>query len=282
MPQSPEPAARERATAYAVCTTPRSGSNLLCDLLASSGLMGRPLEYFNARSTIAPIARGNDLHGPDGSVDMPAYIAHIREVKASDNGVFGTKILFSQLKNVLTFEAGRSLLTDPRMRYILLVRRRTISQAISAYLARELDAWTLQREEHVAKEGNSRESVSYDAAKIAAELSVLGEHNARWLEFFEVNGFDFLPVAYEDLLADPPAVCHEVCRYCGIETDHEFTLDSARVKKQGDDVNRRFRETFAAESELNAHQARPESETRMLSAGLELWEPAAAEAEVAR
>ena len=32
---------------YAICTAPRSGSNFLCQLLAGTGLLGRPLEYFN-------------------------------------------------------------------------------------------------------------------------------------------------------------------------------------------------------------------------------------------
>ena len=32
---------------YLVCSTPRSGSSLLCDALALTGRMGAPIEYFN-------------------------------------------------------------------------------------------------------------------------------------------------------------------------------------------------------------------------------------------
>jgi LPS sulfotransferase NodH len=32
---------------YAICATPRSGSNFLSQLLESTGRLGRPLEYFN-------------------------------------------------------------------------------------------------------------------------------------------------------------------------------------------------------------------------------------------
>src|SRR3954447_11167479 len=41
--------------AYLVCATPRSGSTLLCELLKSTGLAGRPAEYFeNLTSTGFP------------------------------------------------------------------------------------------------------------------------------------------------------------------------------------------------------------------------------------
>jgi trehalose 2-sulfotransferase len=34
------------APAYLVCATERSGSTLLCELLAATGVAGRPEEYF--------------------------------------------------------------------------------------------------------------------------------------------------------------------------------------------------------------------------------------------
>ena len=32
---------------YVICTTARSGSNLVCDYLAKTGRLGRPTEFFN-------------------------------------------------------------------------------------------------------------------------------------------------------------------------------------------------------------------------------------------
>ncbi|TPL71848.1 hypothetical protein FJ941_28635 [Mesorhizobium sp. B2-3-13] len=34
---------------YSICTSPRSGSNFLCQHLSSTGVLGHPLEYFNGR-----------------------------------------------------------------------------------------------------------------------------------------------------------------------------------------------------------------------------------------
>jgi LPS sulfotransferase NodH len=263
----------EPPNAYAVCTTPRSGSNLLCDLLMGSAVMGQPTEFFNARSTIRPIAKSRELFLPDQSIDMEGYVEHIRATKVSPNGMFGTKILFSQMKNMIAFGAGRELLTSPRTRYILLIREETIAQAISAYLARELDAWTLERERQVAEQGNPRSGVPYDRAKIAAELAQIAEHNESWLEFFEVNELEFLTVTYEDLLRDARGVCQAVCRYCGVETGYEFAVERARIKRQGDDLNRAFRQRFAADSGLNMRERASNGVVK--AAGLLLREAAA-------
>ena len=35
-------------TSYLVCATPRSGSTLLCEALAVTGVAGRPYEFFEA------------------------------------------------------------------------------------------------------------------------------------------------------------------------------------------------------------------------------------------
>lgn len=276
-PNTPESSNGDRpryTRAYAVCTTPRSGSNLLCDLLTSSRVMGQPLEYFNVRSTIAPLASSNGLENGDDGVDMAAYVDYITREKVSPEGTFGTKILFSQLRIALEFEAGRNLLADPTTRYVLLIRRNVVAQAVSAYLARELDAWTLKAEEKLAKQGNLRDSVQYDREKIRTELTHIGEHNASWLEFFEVNKLDFMTVAYEDLLADPLTVCRSVCDYVGVETDYDFSLSRARVQKQGNELNKEFRREFASESPLSLEAMgadRPE-EAVVKAAGTRLYE----------
>lgn len=40
---------------FAICTAPRSGSNFLSQLVASTGQLGRPREYFNGPGAISTI-----------------------------------------------------------------------------------------------------------------------------------------------------------------------------------------------------------------------------------
>src|SRR5579875_3648135 len=108
---------------YIVCSTPRSGSTLLCELLKSTGVAGRPEEYFEARAaTGLPPHPGEYLEGlpptgagvraddtpPDPAPysdlrDMKDYAAHLersRRLGTTDNGVFGTKLMWRNLDDL--------------------------------------------------------------------------------------------------------------------------------------------------------------------------------------
>src|SRR5215217_5359781 len=70
---------------YAICTSGRSGSNLLGQYLSSTGVLGHPLEYFNG-------AGRRMLDYPDFP-DEPAQQADwILTVGATSNGIYGVKI----------------------------------------------------------------------------------------------------------------------------------------------------------------------------------------------
>jgi len=105
---------------YLICATQRSGSTLLCELLKSTGVAGRPEEYFEAEfATGVPPHPRRFLEGlpPTGAgvrrnVSPPeapwysslqgitSYREHLeRTVRlgTTDNGVFGAKLMFNQL-----------------------------------------------------------------------------------------------------------------------------------------------------------------------------------------
>ena len=104
-----------------------------------------------------------------------------------------------------------------------------------------------QEKEHKSR----REFVDYNEAKINKFLGKLAKDNLNWIEFFSVNQLDYIPVTYEDILQNTNQVCHDICDFCGVETDHQFSLSKASFKKQGDDINERFRVTFRKSSAMN-------------------------------
>jgi LPS sulfotransferase NodH len=70
---------------YTICTTPRTGSNFLCELLSSTGVLGRPREYFNGA--------GRRLHDDPTYPDDPAgQFRRILTMGATPNGVYGLKV----------------------------------------------------------------------------------------------------------------------------------------------------------------------------------------------
>ena len=109
--------------AYIVCSTQRSGSTYLCHLLASTGVAGNPLEYFEARAeTGSPPHPGyflaglprtgagiRDDHRPTDAPDysdlrsVDGWEAHLErtfELGTTDNGVFATKLMWNQLPDL--------------------------------------------------------------------------------------------------------------------------------------------------------------------------------------
>jgi trehalose 2-sulfotransferase len=114
---------------YIVCATARSGSSILCELLTALKIAGKPFEH---------------LWDPPGSAPEPLAVRwrHILEEGRSENGVFGTKLLWYQarrLERELPDARGRpgdslvnvlaGTLEDPR--YVYLTRRDRIRQAVS-------------------------------------------------------------------------------------------------------------------------------------------------------
>ena len=236
---------------YVICTTPRSGSNLLCNLLESSGVMGQPKEFLNLDSVVLPFAQPNNLIDSESRIYLDTYLDNVVNKFSSKNNVFGMKLLFDQFEPYMELNVIRQFI--PQFKFIWLLRKDVLSQAISQHIARETNEWTSFNEQNNQEKENKsrREFVDYDENKIGSFLKKLAKDNLNWIEFFSVNQLDYLPVTYEDLLQDTNQVCHNICNFCGVKTDYQFSLKKASFKKQGDEINERFRAAFRKSSAMN-------------------------------
>jgi hypothetical protein len=81
-------------TSYFVCGTPRSGSWFLCGLLASTGVAGRPHEWF-WRDTEEANRGAWDVSS------FPEYLARVRDAATTPNGVFGSKLMWGYTEDLL-------------------------------------------------------------------------------------------------------------------------------------------------------------------------------------
>src|SRR5271165_175133 len=89
------PDALMMALAYIVCTSPRTGSTLLCQGLSHSGRAGAPTEFFDHRTEVEEYWRRH--YGIDRESD---YVSGIIVATSTSNGVFGTKLHWSTLLNM--------------------------------------------------------------------------------------------------------------------------------------------------------------------------------------
>ncbi|NET45682.1 Stf0 family sulfotransferase [Okeania sp. SIO2B3] len=236
---------------YVICTTARSGSNLLCDLLMSSKMMGSPKEILNVDSMLRPFCEKNGLFEDNYRVSMNTYLELVIEQFSSKNNVFGMKVLFDQLQPFLKLKAVKQLLEQSK--FIWLVRRDIVAQAVSMYIAKVTNEWTSMNEKQNQEKEikNRRDNVQYNREKINFFMEYLTQQNLKLLDFFAINQIDYLQVYYEDILVNPNHICQDICKFCDVQVEHEFSIDSVSFRKQGNELNERLVKTFREESLLN-------------------------------
>jgi LPS sulfotransferase NodH len=210
---------------YVICSEPRSGSTLLCEWLGSTGVFGRPREYFRTVGDSVAIEKN------------PGGLADVLEQAATPNGVYGMK-LFSY--HVDTTSKARWLGRLPGARFIHLERRDLLGQAISL-----VRAWQTQQ---YYSHQNAHGSLRYDRRAIQRHLMQLALANARWRTYFARNGLDVLWLVYEDIVRDPDATMRAIAAHVGIDEPAAIRPELIRVAVQRDAVSDEWRTRFLAET----------------------------------
>lgn len=205
---------------YLICATPRSGSTLLCGLLTSSGVAGRPASYFNRRGLHDYAVNWRITRPRDGRID-DAYVRAALAAGRTPNGVFGGRIMGETLPELigdLTADTGPAvtdleLLTARfgRLGFVHLRRRDVVAQAVSWAKARQTHFW--HPGEAVQPGG---QHPHYDEDLIGRLVAAIETFEAGWARWFAAN--DIVPhrVVYEELAADPPRTAHAVLDHLGL------------------------------------------------------------------
>lgn len=211
---------------YAICGEPRSGSTYLAQLLQSTGVLGRPFEFF--RTVQAAAAAERD---PVGELERM-----VREA-SSPNGVYGFKIFAWQFDF-----AEKSGWADrlPGLHFVHLERLDLLGQAISLVRAEQTGRYFPGQPAHAEPR--------YDRSAIARALRRLALNQARWRLWFARNGIVPLRLTYEGVVADPPAAARAVGAHLGIAEPFEIRLDQVDVPIARDEVNQAWRAAFLADS----------------------------------
>lgn len=183
---------------YFVCATPRSGSWFLCGLLASTGVAGRPHEWF-WRDTRSSLERDWNV------ADDADYVEHVLAAGTTPNGVFGAKVMFGSLPPLEPF---------PRPRFVWMRRRDREAQAASFARAIQTGHWH-HWDPPPRGEPEDRPDM---AVALSDEIEQLEQGWARW---FDEHDVDPLEVVYEELAEDPTGHTKRVLSFLGLSTDVE-------------------------------------------------------------
>jgi LPS sulfotransferase NodH len=226
---------------YLICATPRSGSTLLCGLLKSSGVAGRPASYFN-RAGLHDYAVDWRVARPrDGRIDA-AYVRAARAAGSTPNGVFGGRIMAETLPELISDladpEAGRAV-TDVellsahfgRLEFVHLRRRDVVAQAVSWAKALQTHLW--HPGEAVRPGGRDPH---YDEELIGRLVATIEEFEQRWTHWFAAHSIEPCEVGYEELAADPARAAHQVLDHLDLHLPPDRQLLVGH-RRQADQVN---------------------------------------------
>lgn len=238
-----------RADSYLVCGTPRTGSTLLCGLLAATGVAGKPESYFRSPDVRSYAETWGVQAGPDGPLDYRAYVRAAIAVGSTANGVFGARVMWGTMDDLvgrLRAAVGQPLGPDAEVleqvlgqtRFVHLQRGDVVAQAVSWARAEQSSYW--QDGDEVPPGWRPR----FDYDEVDGYVKTITEHNAAWDEWFDASGVVPLRVLYEEMVADIAGATGAVLQFLGLDLPSGHVV-TAGTRKQADEVNderaRRYR-----------------------------------------
>ncbi len=224
----PTPATDRRG--YAICTVLRSGSTWLAELLASTGRLGYPSEYFST-----DVQRR--IRTPAYPEDRAAQAEIVMTQGATPNGVYAFKMYPIDLETVSRHIAWTKVF--PNLRFVYLRRRDVLGQALSRVRAVQTRQWrsTLSR----------RAEPHYDGEAIREALRTTVMQDARWTIFFARNEIEPLRLVYEDALQAQTATVAAVAALIGLDTPPMPAPNDIAIAVQRDAQTEEWRARFLAD-----------------------------------
>jgi trehalose 2-sulfotransferase len=241
---------------YLVCATERSGSTLLCELLAGTGVAGRPEEYFEFLNATGRVRQPREyfedaddesilellppLPPPAPAVPWKARLAAARERGTTPNGVFGAKMMWAYLGDFLAHGEPEEQLGP--LRWVHVERRDTLAQAISLWRAVQTAQWR-------AEDRDAAVEPVFHAGAIARLERRLESHAAAWRDWFAGRGIEPLEIVYEAFAANPAPAIRAVLDHVGVPSEG-VPIPEPPLRRQADARSRewvdRFREVHPA------------------------------------
>jgi trehalose 2-sulfotransferase len=245
---------RGRIDSYLICATPRTGSTLLCGLLASTGVAGRPESYFRRQGLQDYAVQWGIASSPDGGFGYADYVRAALAAGRTDNGVFAARVMWETLDEVVgelrTMNPGLSdssvtLLERAfgHMRFVYLRRDDIVAQAVSLLRAEQTNVW--HDPVKAARPEPDREA-QFDFGQIRQRAQVIDQHNSAWQGWFSSAGIEPFPVLYEELAVDPVGITHRILDFLSLELSpgRELVVQHRRL---ADELNAQWIARYQAE-----------------------------------
>jgi len=190
--------------------------------------------------------------GIDPIADYAGYVRAIVNTKTTRNEVFGFKLMSWYLEDFLARlraphgfgnSSDLELLHSafPRLRFVRIVRRHKLRQALSTARALQTGLWKVQ-------EGKSiRREPAFDPDLIEQSLHEAERQDKIWDSFFGRIGVKPFEVEYEKLCQDYESTIRAVLNFLRIKLPAGVRVGPPVTTRQADEISRMWEERFIAE-----------------------------------
>jgi LPS sulfotransferase NodH len=227
-----------------ICSTPRSGSYLMCRQMINAGI-GVPHEYFRGRTVKRLAAR----YGVPAD-DVDRYVDALEARRTTANGVFASKLQWQQLASLPRLRERVLARADL---VVFLYRRDLVAQAVSWQISLATGYWSFDTTVGPRAPGAALDDTE-QALHLAAELLA---QNRAWESLLATLGPRVLRVPYESYVRDQPDLLRQVATGLALPP-RAWTLPApeARESRLPDEVER-ARERLLAHARAATAAARP-------------------------
>lgn len=187
-----------------MATTPRSGSNFLCQRLFERARLQMPKEFLNM-----DFLRQRGVVDDESRFLVPSLDALLeRAAPGYDRRETALpiciKAMYTHLVQARTLPGVSEWLRAETV--ILLLRQDIVGQAVSLYIAEHTGRWT----SYGRPRSEDRGDPPYDFKGIAARARRIEQHVALWRQTFAAENVDYRVVYYEQLMTQPDELLEEL------------------------------------------------------------------------
>ena len=224
---------------YFIVGTQRSGTSLLADLLTKTTIAGQPNEYFNHHG-------GRVVGGRDFS-DYGQYVPKIIEETSTPNGVFGAKLMpsdlaeFEQRLQQVPHLRGLSFCDALQemfgtIRWLYIYRRDRLRQAISYEKASQTGVAHSYTIADGRRTRSAKRTPHYKYYRITRVLAELAYRESLGQTMFSQCQVQPLTLIYEEYSKNLHETLLRVLDYLEIEVPKEMVLPEPGLRKMSDEV----------------------------------------------
>jgi len=222
-------------TSYAILTPPRSGSTYLCDLLDSTAIAGHPSEHIRLATQELSL---------NCSFDYLNLLGNLMEHRTTSNSVFGTKLISHFLFELRQAKPDFKEVFKAIDRFILLIRKDKVAQAVSLVLAQTTEVWHIHNNAKKASYQSQLDSIEINDElldNVEQKVIFIKQQEDRLKRVLANHKVEPLLVVYEDILDDAPGEINRILDFLNIVKPAGHTMQiTSGIKRMPSAISQRI------------------------------------------